>query len=194
MLPNDDDAIEAAIRRVCSGDTAAFEVVVRQHERLVRTWLSVHAPPGVDVDDLAQRSFLAAFTRLNEYTPGTHFTAWLLAITRFQLRTETTRLRRIADYHTRYAPDLLQRALDQRSEETPEIWSTRLEHLQSCLRCLDKSLRQYITWRYADNLPLEEMASRCDRSVGAIKKQLWKIRQKLQQCVESRMEHEGGLS
>ncbi|MDV6032438.1 MAG: sigma-70 family RNA polymerase sigma factor [Phycisphaera sp. RhM] len=185
--PFDDLQTESALRRVCRGETAAFEAVVRRFERPLRAWLAAHAPPGVDVDDLAQRSFVAAFTRLKEYQPGTDFAAWLFTIARFQLRTETTRLRRIADYHARYGPDLLQRELDRRCDETPEMWTTRLESLQMCLDSLGESLRQFVSWRYDEEIPLEEMAARCDRSVPAVKKQLWKVRQKLQQCIETRM-------
>ena len=43
------------------------------------------------------------------------------------LETEATRLRRVADYHARYGLDLLQRELERRGEEPPELAETRLE-------------------------------------------------------------------
>lgn len=107
-----DSLLDDAIRSVRDGNTAAFEVVVRQLERPLRAWLAVQAPPGVDVDEVAQRSFVAAFTRLGDYELGTNFAAWLFTIARFHLKTEVSRLRRIADYHVRYAPDFLHRELD----------------------------------------------------------------------------------
>ena len=173
--------------RVSQGETAAFELVVRQYERPLRAWLAAHAPRGVDVDDIAQRSFVAAYTRLSEYNAGTDFGAWLFTIAKFQLRTETTRLRRVADYHTRFGPDLLQRELERRCDESPELLATRLDSLQLCLDSLGDSLRQFVKWRYHEELPLEEMGERCGRSVAAVKKQLWKIRQKLQRCIDIRI-------
>ena len=186
--------LDDAIRRVRKGKTAAFEVVVRQLERPLRAWLAVQAPPGVDVDEVAQRSFVAAFTRLSDYELGTNFAAWLFTIARFQLKTEVSRLRRVADYHVRYAPDLLQRELERRSSEPPELQETRLEHLQTCLGRLDEHLHRFIKWRYAEEITLEEMAARSDRSVAAIKKQLWKLRRKLHKCVQARMAVEGETS
>ncbi len=183
--------LDDAIRSVRSGNTAAFEVVVRQLERPLRAWLASHTPPGVDVDEVAQRSFVAAFTRLSHYELGTNFSAWLFTIARFQLKTEVTRLRRVADYHVRYAPDLLQRELERRSSEPPEHQESRLEHLRACLGGLGEHLRRFIRWRYAEEIPLEEMAARSGRSVAAVKKQLWKLRRKLQACVEARMAAEG---
>jgi len=176
---------------VRGGNTAAFEVVVRRFERPLRAWLATHAPPGVDVDEVAQQSFLAAFARLSDYEAGTNFTAWLFTIARFHLKTEVSRLRRVADYHVRHAPALLQRELERRSSEPPEIQQMRLEHLQTCLGGLGEHLHRFITWRYVEEIPLEEMAARSGRSVAAVKKQLWKLRRKLHECVEARMTAEG---
>jgi len=191
----DDSQLEDAILRTREGETAAFEAVVRRFERPLRTWLAGHVPPGIDVDEVAQRTFVAVFTRLSDYTPGTRFEAWLFTIARYQLKTEVTRLRRVADYHARYAPDLLQRELQRRSSEPPELLATRLDHLEVCLGTLGEHLRRFVTWRYEEEILLEEMAARSGRSVAAVKKQLWLIRQKLQQCIETRMEAaEGGSS
>ena len=184
---NQDAEIDDAIRRVCSGDTGAFEHVVRRYERPLRAWLAACGPPGVDLDEVAQRSFVAAFCRLNEYRAGTEFGAWLFTIARFQLKTEATRLRRAAHYHARYGLDLLQRELDRRSNEPPEIDLARLEHLKKCVQTLGDHLARFITWRYDEEIPLREMASRTGRSVAAVKKQLWKIRRTLQECIEHRM-------
>jgi RNA polymerase sigma-70 factor (ECF subfamily) len=80
--------VDDAISRVRKGNMAAFEVVVRRFERPLRAWLAVYAPPGVDVDDLAQLSFVAAYTRLGDYELGTNFAAWLFTSARFHLKTE----------------------------------------------------------------------------------------------------------
>jgi RNA polymerase sigma-70 factor (ECF subfamily) len=191
QTPTDDSRLNNAIRRVRKGDTAAFEVVVRRLERPLRAWLAAQAPPGVDVDEVAQRSFVAAFTRLSDYELGTDFAAWLFTIARFHLKTEVSRLRRVADYHVRYAPDFLQRELERRSCEPPELQQIRLDHLQTCLGQLGEHLHRFIRWRYAEEIPLDEMAARSGRSVAAVKKQLWQLRRKLHDCVQARMATEG---
>lgn len=194
QVSNENSLIDDAIRRIRSGNTVEFEYVVRKFERPLRAWLAGCAPPGVDVDEVAQRSFVAAFSRLNEYRMGTEFGAWLFTIARFQLKTEATRLRRVADYHARYGLDLLQRELDRRTNEPPELVLARLEHLKKCVETLGDHLTRFITWRYDEEIPLDEMASRSGRSVAAVKKQLWKIRRTLQECIENRMAIEGESS
>jgi len=188
LPPGPDDLhIEAAIRQIRAGDVQAFAAVVRRFERPLRAWLATHAPPGVDVDDIAQASFLAAYTRLDEYAAGTNFAAWLFTIARYQLQTETTRLRRIADYRSRYAPDLLARELDRRKADATSEQDTRLVFLKECLDAIDDTRRRFLTWRYDEAIPLTEMADRSGRSVMAVKKQLWLLRRQLQECVDRKV-------
>jgi RNA polymerase sigma-70 factor (ECF subfamily) len=184
--PAADALTEAAIQQVCGGDVQAFAAIVRRFERPLRAWLAAHAPPGADVDEIAQKSFVAAYARLREYATGTNFAAWLFTIARYQLKTESTRLRRIADYHSRYAPDLLARELDRRSDE-PDTADDRLGFLRECLEGIDERRRYFLTWRYDEAIPLAEMAERSGRSVMAVKKQLWLLRRQLQECVEGKV-------
>jgi RNA polymerase sigma-70 factor (ECF subfamily) len=182
----DDAPLEAAIRQVRGGDVQAFAAVVRRFERPLRAWLAAHAPPGVDVDEVAQTTFIAAYSRLDDYAAGTNFAAWLFTIARYQLKTETTRLRRIADYRSRYAPDLLARELDRRSDE-PTADDAQLGFLRECLEAVDDRRRRFLTWRYDEAIPLAEMAERSGRSVMAVKKQLWLLRRQLQECIEGKL-------
>lgn len=170
-----------------SGDHAAFEAVVRRYQRPIRLWLAAHCPPGGDVDDVAQRTFLAAYTRIAEFQPGTNFEAWLFAIARYQLMTEATVLRRRADYHSRFSHDLLARELERRAPEPAALMEERLRHLASCLERVSESERQVLDWRYREQVPLEQMAARLGRSLAAVKKLLWVLRGKIRACIESKL-------
>lgn len=183
----DDLPFNELLRRVRSGDAAAFEPVVRRYEGRLRAWLAAQAPPGIDIDEIAQRSFVVVFTNLSQFEIGTDFSAWLFSVARFQLKTEITRLRRITDYHSRYAPDLMQQELARFDEEPSEAWEVRLDSLRDCLQTLGEHARRFLAWRYEEEIPLEEMSARSGRSVPAIKKQLWILRRKLRDCVESRV-------
>lgn len=178
------------IHRIRDGDQSCFEIIVRRLERPLRAWLATHASPAVDVDEIAQRTFVIAFNKLDTFEPGTNFAAWIFTIARYQLLAELQRLRRVADYHARFAPELLERELERRAQETVECDEERLDHLRKCLDSIGDNLRKYVVWRYDEEIPLEEMAERTRRSVGAIKKQLWLIRRKLQLCMEARIKPE----
>jgi len=190
----DDTAVNNAVKQVQEGNTAPFEVVVRRFERPLRAWLAVQAPPGIDVEEIAQRAFVAAYSRIGDYTAGTNFGAWLFTIARYQLKTETTRLRRIADYHSRYELNLLELEQEKRLDQPPEHQVMRLDHLKKCMESLGDHVRRFITWRYDECIPLDEMAERSGRSVAAVKKQLWKLRRNLHDCIEGQMTGEGSTA
>lgn len=172
------------ISRAQNGDLFAYEEIVRVYQGRIRAWVASHCPPGGDADEVSQKTFIAAHLRLSDFREGSNLGAWLFTIARFQLKTETTRLRRLADYHARFAPDLLDRELERRSELPPETTTARLSFLTACLSAMSDSSQRFVHWRYTEDLPLEEMAERTGRSVAAMKKQLWQIRQKLKECVD----------
>lgn len=71
-----DEALAAAAAR---GDGAAFEALVRRHERVVRGFLARLA--GSDrADDLAQETFLTAWTKASAFTGQGRYRGWLLRI------------------------------------------------------------------------------------------------------------------
>src|SRR5687767_7051396 len=178
------EGLEAQVRRVREGDPAGFEAVIRAFEWPVRTWVVAHCPPGGDADDVAQRTFIEAFKRIAEYAPGTDFRAWLFAIARYQLLAESTRLRRIADYHRRYAPHALAEELDRRISAVEIAGrSERIDQLRGCLSGLNPQAREILGQRYGDGLPLEEISRRSGRSVGALKKYLFTLRARLHECI-----------
>lgn len=184
-MPRDD--LEAQIRRVQAGEADAFEAVVRAFGLPIRAWVIARCPPGGDADDVVQKSFVQAFRKIGQYRPGTDFKAWLFTIARFELMAECTRLRRLADYHSRYAMHALAEELQRRVETTGSEEPPKLDYLRQCLSGLDERAQQMLRFRYADDSPLGEIAEQTGRSVGAIKKHLFKLRQKLHDCIERKM-------
>ncbi len=181
--------LEEAIRRVRQGDVDAYLHVVRALEGPVRSFVVSRCPPGADADDVAQRTFIAAFRSIGEYRPGSDFKAWIITIARFQLLGETSRLRRIADYHHRMGPPSLIDALERRMDSGAEC-EGKIGHLNSCLRSLDAPLRDLLAQRYEAELSLEEIARKTGRSVGAIKKHLFLLRARLHDCILSKISAE----
>ncbi|GAB5444243.1 MAG: RNA polymerase sigma factor [Fuerstiella sp.] len=182
--------LEDHIGRVQAGNLDAFAAIVERFERPLRAWLVSRCPPGGDADEVAQKAFVEAFRRIDDYELNTDFRAWLFTIARYQMMAECTRLQRTADYHSRFAPLALSRELERRAA-ADVTEDTRLTHLQSCTQQLGEDAQRMLKWRYQDELPLAEIASRTRRSVGAIKKHLFQLRQKLHDCIERKLRAEG---
>lgn len=183
--------LDDRIRQVQAGKADAFAEVVRVCERPVRAWITSRCPPGGDADEVAQKTFVQAFKRIDEYRAGTDFRAWLFAIARYQLMAECTRLKRLADYHSRYLPHALSQELERRAEQSADLQPERLAYLKECMKELDEQRRRILDWRYGEERSLAEIAELTQRTVGAIKKHLFLLRQKLHECIERKQISEG---
>ncbi len=181
MLDADADDL---IRRAQAGDGDAFGALVRAYEWAVRSWITARCPAGADADEVAQVTFVEAFKNLGRYQPGGDFRAWLFTIARYQVMAELTRLRRLADYHERYFPHALWQELERRALTLDDANDDeRLIALRGCLNKLDERARAMLAQRYADDMPVQQMADESGRSVGAIKKHLFVLREQLHDCL-----------
>lgn len=182
--------LDDCVRRVQRGDVEAFEGIVRAHQAEIRGWIVSRCPPLGDADEVAQKTFVEAFRRIGDYEPETNLRAWLFSIARFQLMSECTRLQRLADYHSRYVPHALSRELERRVVDATAEEQERLTFLEECLTGMESKARRLLDWRYRDERPLAEIAARTERSVGAIKKHLFSLRQKLHDCIQRKLAEE----
>lgn len=80
MAELDLQADEALADAAARGDSAAFEILVRRHERLVRGFLARLAPGGGRSDDLAQETFLTAWTKASSFAGAGRYRGWLMRI------------------------------------------------------------------------------------------------------------------
>ncbi len=183
-----DDAAADLIRRAQAGDGEAFGALVRANEWAVRAWITARCPAGADADEVAQVTFVEVFKNLGRFQPGGDFRAWLFTIARYQVMAELTRLRRLADYHERYFPHALWQELERRALALDDAQDDdRLVALRACLGRLDEAARTLLAQRYADEVPVQRMADERGRSVGAIKKHLFALREQLHDCLIRRL-------
>ncbi len=180
------------IQRAQAGEDDAIGELVRAYEWPVRAWITARCPAGADADDVAQTTFVEAIKNLGRYKPGGDFRAWLFTIARYQVMAELTRLRRLADYHERYFPHALWQELERRALAMDDRDDQRLEALRRCLSGLEGDARVLLTQRYADEVPLREMARARAVSEGAIKQRLFQLREQLHGCLVRRLAREGG--
>lgn len=183
-------SIDEWVQQVQAGDMDAFTEIIRRSERPIRAWITSRCPPGGDADEVAQLTFVQAFKRIDDYRVGTDFRAWLFAIARYQLMAECTRLRRLADYHSRYVPQALVQELERRVEQGTDSESERLSYLVECMNELDEQRRRILDWRYGEERTLSEIAELTHRSVGAIKKHLFRLRHALHECIQHKLDSE----
>jgi RNA polymerase sigma-70 factor (ECF subfamily) len=73
---------EEEVRRARAGDRSAFDALVERHWEGVRRWLYALTRHPQTAEDLAQDTFVRAWTRLPLLEGDGHFRAWLFRIAR----------------------------------------------------------------------------------------------------------------
>ena len=187
----DSERIDRCVQEVLAGNRDAFGEIVRLTQDRLRAGLLQQCPWPDAVDDVAQETYVYAYRHLAEYAPGTDFLAWLRALARHRaltyMRSAAARARR----ERRYADALLaERAADAPAEvATPD----RLQALRTCMEALPRNARALLEQRYE----LKESGRGVERegqTPAALRVTLFRIRERLRACVESKQAAGRGTS
>ena len=178
--------IEASVAAVKSGDSSEYRRIVEIMLPILRAYVAARSLPGMDIDDIVQRVFVEAYKSIGEYREGTDFRAWLITIARYQTMMDATRLRRQADYHSRFIPVAVAQQLESRLAET-HAEDDRLSYLRDCLEQVKDSSRELIRHRYEQDLSMQDIAAAMKRTAGAVRKELCLVRQQLHECIDRKM-------
>ena len=120
---------DALIRRICAGETACFEVLMRRHnERIYRTVRAVLGDDA-DVEDVMQQAYVSAYQHLDRFEGRARFSTWM---TRIAINEAYARLRK--RHRTEPAPWEDDHAMADEPEAagpTPEQIAARQE-MQPC--------------------------------------------------------------
>ena len=182
MPPPPDEA--ALVRAVQAGDPKAFEPLVDLHLDHVRGFIALRLTVPHLVNELAHETFVFAYRNIHDFAAGTAFRAWLRAIAMNLVRAELQRYRREQTNQVALArAQLLEQELDQTpAAETPEI-----EHLRECVQDLPRVMKELLTLRYKDEVPVEQIAVRLVRTHAAVWQMLFRLRVQLKQCIEAKI-------
>src|SRR6478672_10634674 len=71
----------AIVKRVCAGDRALFEVLMRRHNQRVYRAARAIVRDEAEAEDVMQQAYLNAFTHLGQFEERSQFSTWLTRIT-----------------------------------------------------------------------------------------------------------------
>jgi RNA polymerase sigma-70 factor (ECF subfamily) len=186
-MPDEEDLWIEQARR---GDVESFSRVVLLHQGYIRAFLGRFSGHPDVVDDLAQETFLRAFTNLDSFDGRAPFVAWVAGIARNlaleHLRKES---RRLARQNGRLAHALASwRAQGSESGSTsPEGHERYVRAIQGCLGRLPPKSSEAVQRHYFKGEPAGSLARRLKMSVNAVHQFLFRVRQALRRCVEKRL-------
>ncbi len=174
------DPDDSLVRRVCDGETACFEALMRRHnERIYRTVRAVLGDDA-DVEDVMQQAYVSAYQHLDRFEGRARFSTWM---TRIAINEAYARLRR--RHRTEPAPWEDEHAMADEPEAagpSPEQIAARLEMnalLERAVDTLSLSNRMVFVLRSVEGLSTAETADCLKISEEAVKTRLHRANEAL---------------
>lgn len=137
--------------------------------------------------DVVQEVNLLLWRKIAEFDPTKPFLPWAFAIARFQVLAhlrDHKRDRLLLD------PELVE-VISEEAERNSERLDSVRAALRKCMQALAPDQRDLVEHRYLRSKSMAHIAAAVDRTEGAIKVALLRIRRQLAACVEKRIGAEG---
>jgi len=176
-LGDEPEGRDVALEAARGGDRAAFDLLMRRHERLVLGTAYRLAGNLEDAQDASQEVFLRLYRNLAKLEAG-NLAAWLYRVTVNVCH--DARRRRPGTVPVDDAPELAAAGDPQQSADEAE----RRALLLRSLRMLSEKERAALVLRDLEGLSTAEVAGVLGSSVGTVRSQISKARLKMRGFVE----------
>ena len=173
--PAEDIALVCAAQR---GDRDAFGVLVARYAPRILRLTTRMLGSAADGEDLAQETFVAAFTALSGFQRDARFSTWLYRIA-VNKCTDALRARRLETVSLDAAGDAGEVALEAANHETPHGEFERIElagELDRRIRALPPLYRESFVLKHVEGLGYDEMSAILGVHRDTLKMRVYKAR------------------
>jgi len=162
-----------------------FVKLLVDHQSLLQAFVVSLMPGSSETDDVVQNTNEVLWAKRKQFELGSNFKSWALTTARFQVMSIQQRFKR--EKRT-YLDDevceaLFKEAMGQDNRETRE----KLNYLNECIGLLQAGDQELVLHRYWEKSGLRDYAKATDRSVGALRATLYRIRIGLRKCIEQKL-------
>jgi RNA polymerase sigma-70 factor, ECF subfamily len=184
------------VERVRAGDAAAFELIMRRHNRrLFRLARSV-LRDGAEAEDVVQETYVRAFAKLDEFRGPDSFSAWLARITYHEAlgrMRASDRVVSLHDYVSNADGDGDVHRVETMTSPHPDperlTGHSELRHLlENAIDALPDEFRAVFVLRAVEGMSVAETAEALSIPPETVKTRLHRARHRLQEALGARFE------
>jgi RNA polymerase sigma-70 factor, ECF subfamily len=177
------------IQRAQKGDSDAFAVLVSEHQRYVYNLALRVLKNEEEALDLAQETFVRAWTALPNFRGQSQFRTWLYRIVTNLCYNRLPSLRRsLNELGDDVIAELPETGLNF-SNPAHDVESRELRsYLHQAIDQLDENYRLLISLRYQNELSYEEIAVTLNLPLGTVKTGLFRAKEQLRRALETHQE------
>jgi RNA polymerase sigma-70 factor (ECF subfamily) len=173
---------EELVARVVGGETGAFELLMRRHNRKMFRAVRSILRQESEVEDAIQQAYVSAYTHLAGFAGTAKFSTWLLRIAINEALGRLRRARRLVPVDTQAAS--WEEAVSSHSDEsTPEeVCSDRelASLVEQAIDALPELYRTVFMFRQVEGLSTSETAEILGTSPDTVKQRLHRARALIQ--------------
>ena len=160
----------------------AFEVIYREHHRMVATYLFSLTGNWAETAELAQDTFIIAYRKMHEFEGNATLQAWLRGIARNLAFNAFRKKSRRATVLAGGPEGEELFSLFDRELEKP--WNDRLLALEMCKAKLPEAQKGAIDRHYGEGRTAREIAALDGVLAHTVFQWLWQARKNLRECIE----------
>ncbi|MBN1815139.1 MAG: sigma-70 family RNA polymerase sigma factor [Anaerolineae bacterium] len=166
----------ALVARARQGDQAAFEQLVRKHQRYAFNVAYRVLQDTTEAEDVTQEAFVRAWRGLPGFRGQAQFTTWLYRIVHNLCLNRLPKLR-----HDLLQIEPLEDMLDDSTPSPPDLFETQeqMTFLHAELERMPEKYRLVLSLRYLQHLSYEEIAAALDVPTGTVKTHIHRARRLL---------------
>jgi RNA polymerase sigma-70 factor, ECF subfamily len=148
----------------------------------------IHAmvPVWQDAEDILQKTRATLWLEFGNFRPGSDFAAWARTIGRYEVRSHVKKNRS----RPRLFSEELEESLLEQFSRTPEEENRRWTSFLECSQKLGREARQILQRVYVDRHNVKQVAAQLGRTPGGTYMALSRIRRRLMECIEGRLQEE----
>lgn len=176
-----------------NGDQAAFECLVRRHQRMLLNIAFRMTGVYEDACDIVQDSFLAAWQRMGEFRGDAKLSTWLAAIVINHSRNRRQQSRRRGEREAYSLDAPLPGNNGDRLPDPPSASPSTLEQLEDaelrtflkqCIDALPPEFHEVLVLRDMQEMTYDEVAGALKLREGTVKSRLFRARDAVKECLK----------
>lgn len=174
---------QALVSRVLKGDTQAFRLLIRQHERLVAHMVGRLVKKEEEIEELCQDVFLKVYEKLGDFTFQSKLSTWIATIA-YRHAINHMRKHKMVFTDIPDEDSFTQRFVE---EENPETIASDQDMDGFVLRLIDELPPQYKTilmLYHVESMSYPEICQITNMPEGTVKNYLFRARNLLKEKVK----------
>ncbi len=173
---------QTLIQRAQKGDHDAFAALVEEHQLYIYNLALRVVKDENEALDLAQETFIRAWTALPNFKGQSQFRTWLYRIVTNLCYNRLPNLRRSLND---LGDDVMEEIPEPNFDTPAQSYETNetKRYLQDAINALDSNYQLLITLRYQNELSYEEIASTLNLPLGTVKTGIFRAKEQLRKSL-----------